>query len=64
MQKTMIIEDPTVEEGFEGMILGTPELEDDYTPVPFDLHAAAKYVREKGLPGIDETIIQMFANNK
>ena len=61
MQTKYIIEDPTTNEGFEGMILGTQKMEDDYVPEPFDLHAAAQYVREHGLPGIDDEIIHMFA---
>ena len=61
MQTKLLIEDPTAKDGFEGMILGTQEMKDDYVPEPFDLHAAAKYVRDNNLPGINDEIIRMFA---
>ena len=64
MNKKVLIEDPTTEDGFKGMILGTPDMKDDYIPESFDLHAAAKYVRDNGLPGIDESIISMFSYDK
>lgn len=61
MQTKNIIEDPTTKDGFEGMILGTQKMEEEFVPKPFDLHAAARYVREHDLPGIDDEIIHMFA---
>ena len=61
MKTDKIIEDPTTKDGFEGMILGTQKMEEKYAPKPFDLHAAARYVREHDLPGIDDEIIQKFA---
>ena len=64
MQTRLIIEDPSPEDGFEGMFLGTPDMKDDYVPEPFDLHAAAKYVRENNLEGIDDEIIRMFSYEK
>ena len=58
-----LIEDPTVEEGYEGMYLGTKEInvDDETRPFPFDLHAAAKYVRDNNLPGISEDVMKKFA---
>ena len=58
-----VIEDPTVEDGFEGMILGTPNMDiaEDTWPFPFDIHAAAKYVRDHNLSGITDEIMEMFA---
>lgn len=56
-----LIEDPTREQGFEGMILGTPDMSFKYDIEPFDLHAAARYVREHNLSGIDDKIKKMFA---
>ena len=58
----LIIEDPSAEEGFDGMYLGTPDLNIEFTPdpFPFDFHAAARYVREHDLPRMTEEIMAMF----
>ena len=58
-----IIEDPTPEQGFEGMYAGIPDInmEPISFPVRFDLHAAARYVRDNNLPRLTEDIMRMFA---
>lgn len=60
----VLIEDPTPEEGFEGMILGDPSLEIKERPLTFsfDFHAAARYVRDNNLPRMTEEIMQMFVD--
>lgn len=63
VKQKVVIEDPTKEDGFEGMILGTPRIDvaEDTWPFLFDIHAAAKYVREHNLTGITDEIMKMFA---
>ena len=61
MDSHKLIEDPTEEEGFNGMILGSPDMKSERTTIAFDLHAADKHIREHGLSVIDENIIKMFA---
>lgn len=60
---SILIEDPTIEEGFNGMILGTPDMDDvgPYNaPFKFNFHAAAKYVREHNLPTMTEDVMALF----
>ena len=57
-----LIEDPTPEQGFEGMYAGIPDINMKITfPVKFNLRAAAKYVDDNNLPRLTEDIMRMFA---
>lgn len=62
-KQNIIIEDPTPEQGFEGMYIGTPDMNDTpgSFPFSFDFHAAARYVRENNLPEMTEDVMRMFA---
>lgn len=57
------IPDPTYEDGFEGMFLGSPDdSPESYQsePLGFDLRAAAKYVRDHNLQSVTDEIKEMF----
>ena len=59
-RKIDLIEDPTVEDGFEGLFCGRVGYFDS-EPLDFDIHAADKYIRENGLKEITEDIRKRFA---
>lgn len=48
LKKCDLIEDPTIEEDFEGMYCGAPNYYND-APLNFDLRKADSYIRKKGL---------------
>lgn len=56
------IKDPNIENGFEGMYLGIPDLNMAFSqdPFPYDFHAAAKYVREHNLPAMTKEVMALF----
>ena len=65
MSDKIIIEDPTPEQGFEGMYMGVPDLnmKMEPDPFPYDFRAAARYVRKHGLKEMSDDIKRMFAYN-
>lgn len=58
-KKIELIEDPSPEDGFEGMYLGIPGYYDD-PPLDFDLHKADEYIKKNNLHEITEDIKKMF----
>ena len=63
-EKNAYIPDPTIADGFDGLHIGNNNRPADYEPEPlnFDLHAAAKYVRQNNLDGITEEIKKSLEN--
>lgn len=60
-----LFEDPSPEEGFEGMYCGVPgEYEIDDYQLDVDLHAAAKYLRAHNLTELTEDVRKMFPLKK
>ena len=62
-RKIEIIDDPTEANGFQGMYIGRPGYYND-KPLDFDLHKAARYIRENGLNEVTEDIKKMFPLTK